>query len=547
VTNTATNFNIHSTNSAYVLINPPAGMTISASGVITWTPSQTQSPGTNIITTVVTNTNPFDAVNPHLTATNSFAVVVREVNVAPILSVVPTQNVNELTLLTVTNTATNFNIHSTNSGYALISPPAGMTISVSGVVTWTPSQAQSPGTNIITLVVTNTNPFDAVNPHLTATNSFTVVVREVNIAPVLPVIPTQSVNELTLLTVTNTATNFNIHSTNSGYTLINPPAGMTISVGGVITWTPSQAQSPGTNTITTVVTNTNSFDAINPHLTATNSFSVVVREVNVAPVLPVIPIQSVNELTLLTVTNTASNFNVHSTNSSYVLINPPAGMTISASGIITWTPSQAQSPGTNTVTTVVTNTNPFDLVNPHLAATNSFTVIVFAPMLASIANFTVNVGQTVSFTATAKDNDNSRTLTFSLGTAPAGATINSASGLFNWRPPVASAGSSNNLSVRVTDNSVPSLSSTQAFYVIVNALTPVSLSPISHSATRFVLQVSGPIGPDYILQGAKSLSTVANTNWVNLLTNTPAASPFSVTDTNLSGFTNRFYRVQLGP
>ena len=36
-------------------------------------------------------------------------------------------------------------------------------------------------------------------------------------APALPVIPTQTVNELTLLTVTNTATNANIHSTIAGY------------------------------------------------------------------------------------------------------------------------------------------------------------------------------------------------------------------------------------------------------------------------------------------------------------------------------------------
>ena len=66
-------------------------------------------------------------------------------------------------------------------------------------------------------MVTNTNPYDLVNPNLTATNSFTVVVREVNVAPALPVIPSQTVNELTLLTVTNTATNSNIHSTIAGY------------------------------------------------------------------------------------------------------------------------------------------------------------------------------------------------------------------------------------------------------------------------------------------------------------------------------------------
>ena len=77
------------------------------------------------------------------------------------------------------------------------------------------------------------------------------------------------------------------------------------------------------------------------------------------------PHQTVNELTLLTVTNTATEPNIHSTTLGYALVNPPAGAGIDANGVITWTPSQNQSPSTNTITTVVTNSNPFDLVNPH--------------------------------------------------------------------------------------------------------------------------------------------------------------------------------------
>jgi hypothetical protein len=96
--------------------------------------------------------------------------------------------------------------------------------------------------------------------------------------------------------------------------------------------------------------------------------------------LPVIANQTVNELTLLTVTNTAFETNIHAT-LGYTLVNPPAGAAIDTNGLITWTPSQTQSPGTNTITTVVTNTDPYDLVNPHLSATNSFTVIVNAAVV----------------------------------------------------------------------------------------------------------------------------------------------------------------------
>ena len=85
-------------------------------------------------------------------------------------------------------------------------------------------------------------------------------------------------------------------------------------------------------------------------------------------------------MTLLTVTNTATESNIHST-LGYALVNPPIGVSISASGIITWTPSDAQKNTTNTITTIVTNSNPYDLVNPHLSATNSFTVIVRPPLI----------------------------------------------------------------------------------------------------------------------------------------------------------------------
>ena len=101
-------------------------------------------------------------------------------------------------------------------------------------------------------MVTNFNPYDLVHPELRATNSFVVVVREVNMAPVLPVIAQQTVNELELLVVTNTATEPNIHSVTVGYLLLSAPAGMSIDSSGIITWTPAQSQSPSTNLVTTM-------------------------------------------------------------------------------------------------------------------------------------------------------------------------------------------------------------------------------------------------------------------------------------------------------
>ena len=54
--------------------------------------------------------------------------------------------------------------------------------------------------------------------------------------------------------------------------------------------------------------------------------------------------------------------------------------------------------------------------------------------------------------ATATDSDiPANVLTFSLVSPPSGASINSASGLFNWRPVVAQANTTNTVQVQVTD------------------------------------------------------------------------------------------------
>jgi len=110
-------------------------------------------------------------------------------------------------------------------------------------------------------------------------------------------------------------------------------------------------------------------------LSATNSFTVVVTEVNSAPVLPVQINYTIAELTTLTVTNTASDLDIPSNHLSYSLIGP-TNATISTNGVITWTPTHSQAPSTNIFTTVVVDNG-----NPALSATNSFTVVVMQPAL----------------------------------------------------------------------------------------------------------------------------------------------------------------------
>ncbi|MDB6110516.1 MAG: hypothetical protein JWR69_2266, partial [Pedosphaera sp.] len=278
---------------------------------------------------------------------------------APVLPAQTNRTVNELSPLTVTNTASDADLPSDTLFYTLVNPPAGASIDLNGVITWIPSESQGPGTNTITTVVTDSG-------GLKATNSFSVFINEVNSAPSPSAQTNRTVNELSLLTVTNTATDSDLPTNNLTYLLAVAPANAAISTKGVITWTPSELQGPGTYTFTTTVTDDGA-----PPLSATNSFTVTVNELNSPPVLPAQTNRTVNELTLLTVTNTASDPDLPANLLSYQLLSPPGGVAIDATGVITWTPAGGQGPSTNLIKTVVTDNGV-----PPLSVTNTLTVVV---------------------------------------------------------------------------------------------------------------------------------------------------------------------------
>jgi hypothetical protein len=542
VTNTAMDTDVPALALNYSLVAPtPTNASISTNGIITWTPSQTQSPGTYTIATVVT-----DSGTPNLSATNSFTVVVQEVNVAPSLPSQSNVITAGLASVIVTNTAANSNIHATNIGYVLTSAPSGMSISAGGIISWTPLASQVPSVNTVTTVVTNNDPFDLVNPQLTATNTFTVTVNAIHNGPSLPAQNNLTNNELTLLTVTNTAMDTDVPALALNYSLVAPtPTNASISTNGIITWIPSQTQSPGTYTIATVVT-----DSGTPNLSATNSFTVVVQEVNVAPSLPSQSNVITTGLASVIVTNTASNSNIHATNFGYGLTSAPSGMTISATGIITWTPLASQVPSVNTVTTVVTNSDPFDTVNPQLTATNTFTVTVNAihngPSLPAQNSHTITEPATLTVTNTATDTDiPALALTYSLvAPTPSGVSI-STNGIITWTPNPGQAPSTDTITTVVTDSGTPSLSATNSFTVTVvpNAPAPF-IQSITASNGNVVITWSSVAGRSYQLQYKNDLNA---TNWNNITPNVLATGPASSVTNNPGNATLQVYRVGLMP
>jgi hypothetical protein len=310
------------------------------------------------------------------------------------------------------------------------------------------------------------------------------------------------------------------------------PAWLSVAANGALSGIPA-ASDRGTNAFTVRVTDT----------AGANGFAVLALAVVNPLILPAQSNRTVVELTLLRVTNTASG---GSGLLSHALTNAPAGAGISPAGVITWVPSEAQGPGAYVLTTIAT-----DGSLPPLRTTNSFTVVVLEtnrpPILASLANHTLNVGQWLTVTNVATDPDlPANPLTYSFVTQPGGASLDVTNGLLSWRPPVARAGISNGFSLHVSDNGLPSLSVTQSFAVLVNPLAPVTLAPVSLTLTHFTLSLSGEAGPDYTLQTATNLSFPGA--WMTALTTNLTTSPM-LWEHRLpaGGSPERFYRVLVGP
>ena len=147
----------------------PSGAGVANNGVFTWTPDESQGPGTNLISIIVA-----DSGIPSQSATQAFRVFVLETNhYAPVLAAVADRTIHAGTTLVITNTATD-NDHPANLVTYSLEPgaPAAASINAaSGVFSWTPDDAEAGATNRVTIRAT-----DDGMPPLSDTGTFSVTV-----------------------------------------------------------------------------------------------------------------------------------------------------------------------------------------------------------------------------------------------------------------------------------------------------------------------------------------------------------------------------------
>src|SRR5262249_9916968 len=148
---------------------------------------------------------------------------------------------------------------------------------------------------------------------------------------------------------------------------------------------------------------------------------------------------TIPELAPYTFTATATDADVPAQTLTFSLVGAPSGASISGStGVFTWTPTEAQGPGSCSVAVPArhgTPTTDAALMLEHASsrALSPDTALFRASGVPSTA--TIPELAPYTFTATATDPDvPAQTLTFSLVGEPSGASIDGSTGVFTWTP-----------------------------------------------------------------------------------------------------------------
>ena len=364
-------------------------------------------------------------------------------------------------------------------------------------------------------------------------------IGQVNQPPVLGAIGPRGAVEGQTLNFTATASDPNSGDALTFSLDAGAPLGAGISAGGLFSWAPTEAQGGSNYSVTVRVT-----DSASPALSDFETFSINVLKTNSPPVLNTINNQFVWEQTPLSFTATASDPDVPAQSFTFSLdAGAPSGASITAGGVFSWTPTEAQ--GTNQFPIVVRVTD-----NGEPSRSTFQVVVIFVgesnqpPVLPIIADRSTVPGDLITFTNTATDADlPANILSYSLGAgAPPAAMIGTNTGVFSWPVPVNQPSGTNAVTVIVRDSGVPQGSHSRMFQIVVGA--PLSITSIVDAGGTVKITAPSIPGRRYTLTAKSNLA--ASSPWPALgspLTATNTTVIFSVPATN----GQFFYRVLLMP
>jgi hypothetical protein len=332
----ATDADLPAQRLSYSAVAAPAGVTVSSNGVVSWRPTEAQGPSTNAVLIRVT-----DDGKPVQSSTNVVEIVVREVNTAPSLAAMLPREIPESAPFVWVIPGVDSDVPAQTLSYRLLEGPSESVLT-NGVFVWNPDETLGGSSAVLKIAVSDGD--------LSVTNSVVLSILEVNQPPVPTPLGTRRVNEGNLLSFTVGATDADLPAQRLSYSAVAAPAGVTVSSNGVVSWRPTEAQGPSTNVVLIRVS-----DDGRPALSATNAIQIVVNEVNAAPILEGVTNRTVKLPGSVSLALRATDTDLPSQALTYGLVSGPNGLTVSSTGELRWTPTEAQARSTNQVTVSVSD------------------------------------------------------------------------------------------------------------------------------------------------------------------------------------------------
>jgi len=395
---------------SYQLTTAPLGMSIDATGAIIWTPTETGF--YNVVVKVE------DSLGGYATQSFEIAVLTTLTNAAPEISSLP------ITSAYLENRYEYQIVASDIDGdalvYSVVTGPQGLSVDpYAGLVSWVP-QSNQLGAHEVSLKAS-----DGRGGSLLQTYTLTILPVSNNQAPIISTTP---------ITLATPAVSYNyqlIATDNDGdalsYTLDSAPAGMTISPTGLVSWAPTLGQA-SLNTVAISVNDGRGGITTQSYTLALDDGSGAVG--NGAPLITSAPI--VETAPLINYAYQVVALDAEAGALSYTLTQSPTSMRISASGLISWLPLEADIGLHNVALQVSDAQGNF--------AEQSFALSVIAqganqaPVISSTPSNLAKVGLTYSYQLLASD-ANADSLSYRVS-SPLNDAVISSSGLLSWTPTV---------------------------------------------------------------------------------------------------------------
>ena len=427
----------------------PAGLSLSTAGVISGTPDAT---GTVSFVAGVK-----DSGNPALSATVSLSITIASTSLS-IISTSVAQGIYGRPYsgaLQATGGTPGYN-WSVASGNL----PAGLSLSAAGVISGTPT---SGGTASFTAAV-----HDSGSPMQTATAQVTIKVSPAPLTITAATLPSVNVGGAYSQSLQATGGTAPYQwSISSGHL----PAGLTLTrATGAITGTPSTA---GTAIFTVTAS-----DSSNPVQTASVLMSVLVNPAqstlaNVTPLSILVPASASGTVGSAFTKSLGVSGGTSPYTWSIQSGSLPAGLSLSASGIIAGTPASGSNGSYSVTVSVADAESPAQIGSSTMAITIAAAPVTVTPL--SIVSSTLASGTTgTSYSQTLQASGGTTSYSWSVasGSLPAGLTLSSG-GTISGTPTTSG---NSTFTAQVIDSSSPAQTQSASLSIAVAAAAPISIS-----------------------------------------------------------------------